>query len=623
MQYLLLPKISEYFKDKVAGKENYVSFGLFMPFIYMVPLFTHPNIDIAFYKWLFIIKTLGTLLCIGLLLNPYWPATLQKYASIYWHFTIFYCLPFTFTLLFLINGYSTVWLINISLAITLLTSLVNWLYCIMLLALSIPLGVLFYWSFIGTLPSLYTENLLLLSYTCLASMLIGLLFARRKEQTFNSLLLQKQHLSESQKATRQELASTLTYRENLLKELNPDEIALFDDMTTAYIQQAIYHITDYLKLDVTNVSLEGLQKELIDLYKGMSSDKLQLIFKRNTSIKEIEADLPRLKQVMMNAIDYVQQHNKNDDAIYITFEDAQLGHTVAHMPNYVRKLQGLKVTISTNPNPPATQPLYKIDLAKASTWLPQYEEEYPLIESARIIDAHYGFLAHRLPHTQVYIFPVKLREVRGKVMELIKDPTEVDPEELRHPVAIDLEKKLMAKLKDTEVDIKTIEKALEIIKKYHAGVKRKSGEPFFTHPMTVALITLEYSQDQAAILGALLHDTVEDTSLSMKDIERTFGKTVAFLVAKSTNLEDHKRRINLSDKENITRIANYEDPRAALIKLADRLHNMRTIKHQSALRKRQISQETLDEFVPLAHKLGLTAIAQELEKLSRAVLNAQ
>jgi len=114
---------------------------------------------------------------------------------------------------------------------------------------------------------------------------------------------------------------------------------------------------------------------------------------------------------------------------------------------------------------------------------------------------------------------------------------------------------------------------------------------------------------------------VEDTSLSLAHIRMLFGKTVAFLVAKSTNLEERERQINLTDKENLARILNYEDARAALIKLLDRLHNMRTLQfHSSVAKRKYISQETLDYFVPLARKLSLEKIAVELEQLSRVII---
>ena len=132
---------------------------------------------------------------------------------------------------------------------------------------------------------------------------------------------------------------------------------------------------------------------------------------------------------------------------------------------------------------------------------------------------------------------------------------------------------------------------------------------------------LGYCQDQDAVIAALLHDTVEDTGLSLVQIEAMFGEQVAFIVKKVTNLEDNLRRVSSQDHENVYRIMNYEDKRAAFVKLADRLHNMRTISgHSSLAKQKHIANETLNFFVPLAKNLKLESITEELEKLSLEVL---
>ena len=597
---------------------EYFTFSLFLCFNYMVPFFMYTrNHEITTIT----IRTIGAVLCTGLLLRNYWPSWLRAYFYLYWYVTLLYCLPFATFLLYLLNGASVEWTVNIALSTMLLIVLVDWVSFILLSIVGVG-AALFYYSLLMGLPfHLSYEDAYVLAYTAIFSVLIGLLFARRREQTFDSLLLQNRYLSETQREGRKELASTLTYREGLVKDLNPNEIALFDDLTSDYIQRAIYHITDYLRLEVSSVNLAQLQKVLGTFYRALAPNNPALICRNHTQLTAIEADFVKLKQLLINAIEYVQQYNTQPNPMYVTFEDAQLGHTVAHMPGYTRTLPAIKITISSESTLPPTQPFYRIDPTTASTWVPQQEEEYPLLENARIIDAHYGCLAQRLPDTQVYVLPVNLRIVRGKVMEIVKEPAVAQPDELSHPLAIELEKKLLEKVRPTTIDINLIKKALEIIKRFHGGTRRRSGEPFFTHPMTVALIVLEHSQDQAAVLAALLHDTVEDTSLTLNDIQRMFGKEVAFLVGKATNLEDHKRRINLGDNENITRILNYEDSRSALVKLADRLHNMQTIQHHSLLSKRQsIAEETLTKLVPLAQELGLLDMAQELEQRSRDVL---
>ena len=294
------------------------------------------------------------------------------------------------------------------------------------------------------------------------------------------------------------------------------------------------------------------------------------------------------------------------------------------MPDYLRKIEAIRITVSTSTELPKLEKVYiNQEEGNSTKGLQMNAGLLPLIENARIVDAHYGYLEQDKTDLHVYVIPVRVREIRGKVMELLKERVAVDPAEIAHPLAIQLEKELFEQLQGTQVDLKVIEKALNIIKKYHGGVKRRSGEPFFTHPMQVALILMKYSKDQDSVVAALLHDVVEDTSLSLSHIEAMFGERVGFLVAKATNLENKLKRINLTDHENLHRLTNYEDRGAALVKLSDRLHNMRTISGHSTLAKqKRIAEETLNFFVPMARHLELKVMANELEELSLGVLGS-
>jgi (p)ppGpp synthase/HD superfamily hydrolase len=135
------------------------------------------------------------------------------------------------------------------------------------------------------------------------------------------------------------------------------------------------------------------------------------------------------------------------------------------------------------------------------------------------------------------------------------------------------------------------------------------------------LILLEYCQDQDALVAGLLHDTVEDTSLSLPQVQARFGKTVAMIVEKLTNLEDKPRKFSLDNHEYMARLIKSEDKRIAYVKLADRLHNMRTIQgHSDVSKQKKIAEETFQLFVPMAEKLGLVDVAKELKDISLKVL---
>ena len=168
-------------------------------------------------------------------------------------------------------------------------------------------------------------------------------------------------------------------------------------------------------------------------------------------------------------------------------------------------------------------------------------------------------------------------------------------------------------------DLSIIEKAYAVSEKAHTGQIRRSGEPYISHPLGVAAILADMHLDLPTIATGLLHDTVEDTYLTLEDIEKEFGKQIAELVDGVTKISKMKFR-NTHEKqgENIRKmiVAMGKDVRVVLVKLADRLHNMRSLNHMPPEKQARIAQETLDIYAPLASRLGMNAMKIELEDLS-------
>ena len=174
------------------------------------------------------------------------------------------------------------------------------------------------------------------------------------------------------------------------------------------------------------------------------------------------------------------------------------------------------------------------------------------------------------------------------------------------------------------VDMDLIDRAVEYADTKHKQQKRKDGSPYIIHPLAVAEIVAEMGLDVDAILGALLHDCIEDTDASHDDIEKLFGTTVAELVEGVTKLT----RANFSSSEqaqmeNLRKMfmAMSKDIRVVLIKIADRLHNMRTMQYQTPEKQVKKCRETMDIYAPLAHRLGMQKIKWELEDTSLRYLN--
>ncbi|KDE64923.1 guanosine-3',5'-bis(diphosphate) 3'-pyrophosphohydrolase, partial [Fusobacterium necrophorum BFTR-1] len=167
-----------------------------------------------------------------------------------------------------------------------------------------------------------------------------------------------------------------------------------------------------------------------------------------------------------------------------------------------------------------------------------------------------------------------------------------------------------------EVDIDKIKLAYYFAEESHRGQYRKSGEAYIMHPIEVAKILVELKSDTDTIIAAILHDIVEDTFITLADIEYNFGKNVAHLVDGVTKLKSLPNGTK-NQSENIRKmiLAMTQNLHVILIKLADRLHNMRTLKFMKPEKQIVIAQETLEVYAPLAHRLGIARIKWELEDL--------
>lgn len=185
---------------------------------------------------------------------------------------------------------------------------------------------------------------------------------------------------------------------------------------------------------------------------------------------------------------------------------------------------------------------------------------------------------------------------------------------------------LIEKIKtyNPNVDEAEIRSAYELAKVNHQGQKRNSGEDYIIHPLHVAMILADMNMDSATIIAGLLHDTIEDTSVTYEDIEKIFGKEIAELVDGVTKL----KKLNYKSKaekqaENIRKmvLAMAKDIRVIIVKLADRLHNMRTLEYMTEAKKIEKATETLEIYAPIADRLGMSRVKWELEDLSLRYLD--
>ncbi|SPR08018.1 HD domain-containing protein [Orientia tsutsugamushi] len=164
---------------------------------------------------------------------------------------------------------------------------------------------------------------------------------------------------------------------------------------------------------------------------------------------------------------------------------------------------------------------------------------------------------------------------------------------------------------NTEIDLDKVEKAIFYAKKYHSNQKRDTGEPYYMHPLEVAYMVADYSFETDTIITAILHDTLEDTTLTKKKIVKAFGKKIAEQFSELTRIKDNKK---ISSREMIQTFYRQNKTELLLIKLFDRFHNIQTVSIKPYEKRQEIILETQQNFIPLAEYLKLQEIAIELNK---------
>ncbi|MGI3782423.1 MAG: HD domain-containing protein, partial [Janthinobacterium lividum] len=173
-----------------------------------------------------------------------------------------------------------------------------------------------------------------------------------------------------------------------------------------------------------------------------------------------------------------------------------------------------------------------------------------------------------------------------------------------------------------KADLSLVERAFHTAERFHRDQRRKSGDAYITHPLAVTTILAELGMTEATLCAALLHDTVEDTAYTLKELTSDFGEEIALLVDGCTKVD--KIKFGESAKSDTIRkmvVAMSRDIRVLVIKLADRLHNMRTLHYLRPDKQSRIALETLEIYAPLAHRLGMNTIKWELEDLAFATMH--
>jgi hypothetical protein len=406
--------------------------------------------------------------------------------------------------------------------------------------------------------------------------------------------------------------------------LDDAQQAIKDTMT--YLQNVVYRVRGNLRLEeVRYIPIERLLARAIDVFRAQhTQQQLRPRINDMAGVKFIQCDPIKIQQLLVNAWLYAQHHGDPQKPVFLGIQKTILGYLIPSVKDHIKEDPALYITVGRSRDLPRPKPLYVGATGSGNFQVPETTEDLALLDNQHIVDAHYGSveLIHENGNvrTQVYVIPMHLREVRPSMMDLPQMDVEyIMPENKAvHPEETALLKRLQD---ETPVDMALAAKAIMYIKKYHGYVKRKSGEPFYLHPIAATDIILDYTEDQSAILATLLHDTVEDTPLTLSEIGVVFGPEVAAIVNKVTHLDGQFHRINMDAHENVRQLLEESDVRVLQVKLADRTHNMRTIEgHSSIEKQKKIAEETLHFFMPMAKHLGLKQIEEELQVLIATVM---
>ena len=639
----------------------YTMLGIFIVMVYTIPYFMWSCTPLHVQSIMLYLRFLGATLCALLIVKDKWPQSLLKYLPSFWHFTLLYCLPFTSTVMFLLTQGSVEWLINIALTIMFLIVLVDWLSFVILSALGVTLGFLFYQLAIGPINmQLDFSTGYLLVYQGIFATLIGLLFARRKQKSFDTLATQRERLTQDNQEAQGDLLASAGERVRVVSMLKRADLAQLEnvahlskqllekskeqgkDAFTALAQQLTdqlipmaLHLDKFSHRATGFLLLEGVNKIPLDTFlKALQQDLQERGYKPQIAVrtlqKALQCDVAKMKKALLNSFSFLRSVAREDAPLLLGIEDTKLGYPVESVsPDHIKKVAALRFTITSAATLPTLEKLYHSQVNEEKYTMPVETSDLPLLANERIVKAHYGYsstISKDKNITLVYVIPVDVRDVRSNdmdtpQMQLGASWPQADD---TYPGAQGQEQAFLQAVKEkSQADLPLVEKAIHLIKDYHGPVMRKSGEPFYLHPISVAQIVLDYNQDEATILGALLHDTVEDTPLTLEQVALLFNKEVRNIVSGVTHMESHQAttyKVLLSHPENIHRLLGAEDQRVLYVKLADRMHNMRTIQAKPYESQRRTAEETLLFFVPLAKYLGLTEAAEELKNRSFEVL---
>ncbi|MBX9889875.1 MAG: HD domain-containing protein, partial [Amoebophilaceae bacterium] len=644
----LLPKNLLVYVQQQLKKCNppYVLAGIFCLLNLIVPHFLLNQIIKAHPKCLLISHFFGGILAVLLMAKEKWSKTFQvNYLPTLFYFTLLYCLSFTSMLMFMLSRGDGNWLAHLILSLTCLVALVDWGMALLLIVLGVGLNLLFY-PYFGPIDwEWYTTSVNIRMCQLLLALLIGIFFARRKEKKIEQLVQEKQQLCQLHALRETDYLYHLQYQALQKKQLEIQkeplrfvkqsldglvnnhcvDAALAQkgleqlDSFVAYCKSSFYQTMDAMRLHIATIPLTDLFIQLNSQINNVAY-AARIRIERRTNQKTITCDVEKIVQLLTFQVKSMLR--EATDGFTLSIQDTALCYQLQALPGSTRKLPALGFLLTQSSEPQPIESSYQATTLPTPLAVPKTAMELPERNQKQLIEAHYGYQAHSPLGGRLYVLPVDVKQIRASIVDQDPLPKEVP---LETPVSIAIERIFIQRLFEASclLDLTIVREAIDMIKQVHQGQLRKSGEPFYTYPVTVATILLTMTQDPDAVLAALLHDVLEDTPITLEQLAYQYGQKVAYLVQQVTNVDPTGKKTKLTEGETHEQLATAADTYALMIKLADRLHNVRTLRVHKPEKQRRIAQETLDFYLPLADQLegeGVKRVVDELRAICKKIL---
>ncbi|MBX9890614.1 MAG: HD domain-containing protein [Amoebophilaceae bacterium] len=356
-------------------------------------------------------------------------------------------------------------------------------------------------------------------------------------------------------------------------------------------------------------------------------EPIQLLLRNETAVTALTADTNLFERFLtINLLEISKSYQAVDHMITLTIMDTMLRYNYSsdtHVSKTGLVLPGLAFVMSTDTTKQSVSPVYDITDEVTPVYLPKTEDQLYQAESRQIIQAHGGISASVIETetvlTYFYVLPVMGQSVmRFKTY----DPTALASDIAETEESLAQEKELVELLtRETTLTKEKVTKTIAFIKNAHGLVTRKSGDPYYTHPMAVTKILLEVTKDPVVLLAALLHDVVEDTPVTLNQIELMYGPEIAYIVDMVTHYNTNGYRWKLADREQKNILDQCKNIRVIQVKLADRLHNIRTIGFRKPEDQKRIAKDTIEFYIPWGTKNKIVKWVAEMKYICQEILN--